>query len=317
MKILASNNASTVLAAGISASATSLTVASGSGSTFPTPVSGTSYFKLTLIDAATESINEIVHVTAVSGDTFTIVRGQEGTSARIWSVNDIASNMITAGTIAAMAQYDTAEFLAATTGRLVNVQLITTPGTYTPTAGATFGIVEVVGGSGGSGGVPATSSTTTACTSPSSQGTYAIALVRNLTSQTCTIGAAGIGSPFGSQGTQGGTTSFGSLIICPGGPGSYSADASSGAFTTSVGLGSAAPTIASGVQLLGSIYGKIPHNAIQVSFGIATNWSAPSTGPFPGADYGKSTDGNYRNANSAANNGNNGFPGAIRIWEYA
>ncbi|EKZ8980441.1 tail fiber protein [Escherichia coli] len=99
LQLLAANNAQSVLAAGISASATSLTLNTGTGALFPSPVSGTSFFKLTLIDAATGSLTEIVHVTARDGDVFTIQRGQEGTVPRAWSANDIAANMMTAGTL--------------------------------------------------------------------------------------------------------------------------------------------------------------------------------------------------------------------------
>lgn len=99
LSLLAANNAQTVLAAGISSTATSLTVSTGTGTLFPSPVSGTSFFKLTLIDAATGSLTEIVHVTARAGDVFTIQRGQEGTVPRAWSANDIAANMMTAGTL--------------------------------------------------------------------------------------------------------------------------------------------------------------------------------------------------------------------------
>lgn len=99
LTLLAANNAQTVLAAGISASATSLTVNSGTGSLFPAPSDGVSFFKLTLIDAATGQLTEIMHVTARTGDTMTIERGQEGTTARAWSANDIAANMMTAGTL--------------------------------------------------------------------------------------------------------------------------------------------------------------------------------------------------------------------------
>lgn len=106
LTLLAANNAQTVLAAGISSSATSLTVNTGTGTLFPAPVSGTSYFKLTLIDAATGTITEIVHVTARAGDVFTIQRAREGTTARAWSANDIAANMMTAGTLDVMAQKD-------------------------------------------------------------------------------------------------------------------------------------------------------------------------------------------------------------------
>ncbi|HFK5629695.1 TPA: hypothetical protein ACG0A5_002108 [Enterobacter roggenkampii] len=99
LTLLTANNAQTVLAAGISASATSLTVNSGTGELFPAVTSGVSFFKLTLVDAATGQLSEIVHVTARTGDTMTIERGQEGTTARAWSANDIAANMMTAGTL--------------------------------------------------------------------------------------------------------------------------------------------------------------------------------------------------------------------------
>lgn len=99
LTLLAANNAQTVLAAGINATATSLTVNSGTGALFPSPSAGVSYFKLTLIDAATGQLSEIVHVTARTGDTMTIARAQEGTTARAWSANDIAANMMTAGTL--------------------------------------------------------------------------------------------------------------------------------------------------------------------------------------------------------------------------
>ncbi|HHA1671302.1 TPA: hypothetical protein ACOEF8_003312 [Enterobacter roggenkampii] len=99
LQLLAANNAQSVLAAGISASATSLTLNTGTGALFPAPVYGTSFFKLTLIDAATGQLTEIVHVTARTGDTLTIDRAQEGTLARAWSANDIVANMMTAGTL--------------------------------------------------------------------------------------------------------------------------------------------------------------------------------------------------------------------------
>ncbi len=99
LTLLAANNAQTVLAAGISSTATSLTVNAGTGTLFPSPVAGSSFFKLTIIDAATGSLTEIVHVTARAGDVFTIQRGQEGTVPRVWSANDIVANMMTAGTL--------------------------------------------------------------------------------------------------------------------------------------------------------------------------------------------------------------------------
>jgi hypothetical protein len=61
-----------------------MTLNTGTGALFPAPVSGTSFFKLTLIDAATGQISEIVHVTARTGDTLTIVRARRGhTGSRV------------------------------------------------------------------------------------------------------------------------------------------------------------------------------------------------------------------------------------------
>ena len=99
LKLLAANNASTVLAAGINNTQTTMRVREGTGDMFPKPVPGESFFILTLVDAATGTVNEIVNVTARDGDTFTIKRAQEWTDSRAWSANDQCINMVTAGTI--------------------------------------------------------------------------------------------------------------------------------------------------------------------------------------------------------------------------
>lgn len=83
------NNAATTLASGITSTATSLTVAAGTGSLFPA-ITGSQYFYLTLIDSATGTQIEIVKVTAVSTDTFTIVRAQDGTTAKTYAAGDKA-----------------------------------------------------------------------------------------------------------------------------------------------------------------------------------------------------------------------------------
>jgi hypothetical protein len=80
------NNAATTLASSILVGATSLTVASGTGTLFPT-LSGSQYFYCTLSNAAGTTI-EIVKVTARSTDTFTITRAQDGTTASAFSTGD-------------------------------------------------------------------------------------------------------------------------------------------------------------------------------------------------------------------------------------
>lgn len=73
----------TTLASGISNSATSMTVATGTGSTLlggVTLAAGNADQFTVALDPDTQN-EEIVFITAVSSDTFTIVRGRAGTSA--------------------------------------------------------------------------------------------------------------------------------------------------------------------------------------------------------------------------------------------
>lgn len=85
MPVLYTNNASSTLAAGILAGATSLSVQTGHGARFPSP-SGGDFFYVTLADTAGNI--EICRVTARSTDSMTIVRAQDGTSARAWNSAD-------------------------------------------------------------------------------------------------------------------------------------------------------------------------------------------------------------------------------------
>lgn len=86
--MLFANNCNTTLNGGITAVATSMVVTSATG--FPTPT-GSQYFYCTLADATTQTTIEIVKVTAVSGTTFTIVRGQDGTTGTIFASGDVVS----------------------------------------------------------------------------------------------------------------------------------------------------------------------------------------------------------------------------------
>ena len=80
MALQFANNATTTLAAPLTATATTVTLASGTGSLFP-PLSGGNTFISTLTDAATGLVREIVKVTAITGDVLTVVRAQEGPPA--------------------------------------------------------------------------------------------------------------------------------------------------------------------------------------------------------------------------------------------
>jgi hypothetical protein len=105
------NNASTTLASNVLIGATSLTVATGTGSLFPT-LAGSQYFYCTLTNAAATLI-EIVKVTARSSDTFTIVRGQDNTSAQAWTAGDKVELRLTAADLQNFPQLDSTNTFAA------------------------------------------------------------------------------------------------------------------------------------------------------------------------------------------------------------
>lgn len=77
----------TSLASNITSTATSITVQAGMGAKAPARP-----FLLEVRDRYNPVANEIMKVTAVSGDTFTVVRAQKDTTARAFVANDTAQN---------------------------------------------------------------------------------------------------------------------------------------------------------------------------------------------------------------------------------
>lgn len=98
MTLLLSNLATSELAAGIAADATSITVQPGDGAKFPVPNAAGEWFPLLLV-AGTGMI-EIVRCTARFGDTLTIQRAQEGTSAKAFAAGDRVDLRLTAAAAA-------------------------------------------------------------------------------------------------------------------------------------------------------------------------------------------------------------------------
>lgn len=107
-----SNNASSLLASGISSSDTSVTVTSGQGALFPTISAGQAAMA-TLED--TSGNLEIVKVTGRTTDTMVIVRAQEGTTARSYASGSRMELRVTAGLLAALLQKNGGDTLAGTT----------------------------------------------------------------------------------------------------------------------------------------------------------------------------------------------------------
>lgn len=112
--------------------------------------------------------------------------------------------------------------ITAATGRLLNVRVFTTANsgsTYTPTAGTTSVVVEAVGAGGGGGGAKATNSSQYSYGTGGDSGKYGKArFTSGFSGVTLTIGSGGTGVA-GNTGNSGGNTSFGSLLVCPGGSG--------------------------------------------------------------------------------------------------
>lgn len=104
----------------------------------------------------------------------------------------------------------------------VVTQVFTSSGTYTPTAGMAYCVVELVGGGGGGGGCDQTSVGTVAVGGGGASGSYSRKTLSAATvgaSQSITIGAAGTAgsstTPW--SGGNGGTTSFGAIFNATGG----------------------------------------------------------------------------------------------------
>ncbi|MCV9020268.1 hypothetical protein ODZ24_17325 [Escherichia coli] len=104
-------------------------------------------------------------------------------------------------------------------GRLVNTQVFTSSGTYTPTPGTKRIRVTITGGGGGGGGCKACSSSETFFGAGGGAGGTIISIMTpTQNSYPVTIGAGGAGGVSATNGTSGGNSVFASLIA-PGGSG--------------------------------------------------------------------------------------------------
>jgi hypothetical protein len=202
MAQLFSNNANTTLASPISSGATTIIVATGTGALFPNPGLG-QYFTLTLNDQATGQVYEICYCTARTGDSLTVTRGQEGTTAVAWLLGDFAYNAWTAAT-------------SAIATNPAGIQALSSSGTFTVPADVYEIDVELWSGGGGGGGA-----FNNGYSGGGTGGGYARNKFVVTPGQTIDVtigagGAAGNGSP--SNGSDGGASLFGGYMTVPGGP---------------------------------------------------------------------------------------------------
>jgi hypothetical protein len=316
MTTLVTNNATTTLASALTSAQVSISLSPGTGALFPNPTGG-AYCWCTLSNAG--GAVEVVQVTARATDTLTVVRGQDNTTARAWNAGDKFELRPCAALF-----NDKMDVLSAT-GRLLNVQVLTSSGTYTPTAGTNSVVVEVQGAGGAGGGAVATGAATWSCSLGGSVGGYIKhRMTSGFSGAAYTIGSPGTGVS-GAAGNAGGNTTFGALTA-PGGLGGISSAALSVASNTN----SITPSTAvSGGNIL-NIPGApaTPANVWQ-----ASNLFVPSiagngllgVGGVYGFNAAGSAARGYGAGGGACNNttsqpafaGGAGAPGVIFVWEYA
>jgi hypothetical protein len=223
-------------------------------------------------------------------------------------------------------------------GRLLNIQTFTSgTATYTPTTGTNKIIVEVQSPGGGSGGCSATTSNN-AVSAPGAGGTYAKVLITTAFSgATVTIGAVGSAGGSGAPATNGGTggtTSFGSIVSCPGGTGgAFSAAAVTGLITVTAApaaatISGAAATMANSPGQAGSLGYSITAGTVAYSgsggnsiLGLGgasrvTNVAA-TTGGAVGTGFGGGASGSILTGTQSTIAGAAGAPGIIIVYEYA
>lgn len=214
-------------------------------------------------------------------------------------------------------------------GALVNIQLITATGTYTPTPGATNGFAWIQGDGGAGGGSQATASGNVSGGSGGSGGTFAIVRLPTLASTPVTIGAGGTGVT-GAAGNAGAGTSLGTICVCPGGPGGNAGVTTGGSGgSADVGAPSAAPSAAptgtgniifarrgspgtAGLNLLNSLGG----NGGDSFWGAGGNGISNGLGG-AGQLYGGGGAAAAAAGSHAAQAGLSGAQGAVLFFEYA
>ncbi|ECJ2422766.1 phage tail protein [Salmonella enterica subsp. diarizonae] len=141
------NNVVSSLAADITAIQTTIQVMPGAGAMFANLLTSDyanssnplkTYAKITLTDAK-ETVFEVCHLTAVNNDMLTVIRGQEGTTAKGWSLNDVIANFATRGSENQFVQIEelqSGHYVAGVAGGTENNLTLELPATYFVNGGA-------------------------------------------------------------------------------------------------------------------------------------------------------------------------------------
>ena len=216
----------------------------------------------------------------------------------------------------------------------VNMQVFTSNGTYTPTTGMKYCVVECVGAGGGGGGTTTTTGSNVSAGGGGGGGGYARKVFSAATigaSRIVTVGSgANGGLAGGNSGSVGGTTSFSTLLSATGGGGG----AGSGSGSQATGNGGSA---GNGVSGDFNTYGSAGQNSLVISTGgiIAgltgsggssyfqgNGWSVAVSGGNQSVagnnalSYGGGGSGAANTETGVGKDGGNGYAGIVIITEY-
>ncbi len=199
-------------------------------------------------------------------------------------------------------------------GRLLGVQVFGTSGMYYKSPGVKKIIVEAVGGGGASGNLSATASNNCGVSAAGSNGAYAKAFFYQSIPESVqvTIGSGGVaGTGPGGSGGDGGNTSFGDLLVCPGGRGSTQVQQVP---PFSGGSATEAP-IPTGQGIL---FHSVSRSNLCGALGLGDDQAigVESITTTMLGTYGIGGTGKYNKASSGPATGNNGNQGYILVWEY-
>jgi hypothetical protein len=222
----------------------------------------------------------------------------------------------------------TATGLGLRSGRLLNTQTFTANGTYTPTPGMVACVIEVQGGGGAGGGAGGATSTNVSLGAPGASGSYAKGKFTAAdigASKAVTVGAGGAGVS-AAAGGNGGTSSVGSLISSPGGPGGGILTNQASPTINGNGTFATAPTGGNiiAIQGAGQVASiAVTQNIVAAAPGGPSFFGAGGTGVAvnttgvaatnPGAGGGASA----VNSSGGNSTGGAGFRGVVIIWEYS
>jgi hypothetical protein len=228
-------------------------------------------------------------------------------------------DMLDDGDVAAIQNNLTLALLSASPGRLLNTQIFRVSASYTPTPGTKFIRITMTGAGGGAGGCQASASNETYFGAGGGAGATVISTftLTGAANYPVVIGSGGTGGMAASNGSNGGTTSFSTVLSAPGGEGG----GKSGVSNTNGGRGGVATT--GDIRLNGGYGGDGQSGLIAVNgqggasyFGGGGRAGAGGgvNGAAPGAGGGGAYDSGY---SGVAMRGGDGAPGMIIIEEFS